>query len=138
MYLGRFTIGQEIVLPLHATDAAPSAVVAVRAPGVKVFDLNGTLVLADSMPALDTVRSVGLFCYRLVPSATFAVGRYVVVFSYSENGNPRCKTAHFDIVAGGDPSGAVNSMYQLERPQARHVVVKTDAGKRLFKRSPYL
>lgn len=138
MYLGRFAIGQEVVLPLHATDGSPGPVACTRAPGLKVFDGTGTLVLADSMPSLDTVRSVGLFAYRLVLTASFAVGRYVVAFSYTAAGTARVKTAHFDVVAGGDAAGAVVSMYHLSRPQANTLVEKTAQGKRLLKRSPYL
>jgi hypothetical protein len=138
MYLGRFRQGDNIVLPLHATDGMPNGVVLSRPPNVKVFDASGFLLISDMMPALDTLRSVGLFAYRLQLSGTFAAGRYLVVYGYTASGSQFLKSAAFDVLPGGDPAGSIVSMYFLERPHANILVQKTDGAKRYFKISPYL
>ncbi len=134
MYLGNYTIGQEVVLPLHATDAGPSPVAQASAPSVKVFDASGSQIVSAPMAALDRPRSTGLFYYRLTLDAAFGPGRYLVEMAYGG----LAKMASFDIVPGGDPAGAIVSQYHLERPQANHLVQKTDGGKRFFKRGPHL
>ena len=138
MYLGRFRQGDTIVLPLNATDSAPNGVVLTRPPNVKVFDASGNLLLSGMVPAFDTLRSVALFEYRLQLGTAFPAGRYLAAFSYTASGSQFLKSVAFDVLPGGDPAGQIVSMYFLQRPHADILVQKTDAGKRYFKRAPYL
>lgn len=137
MYLGRYSLGEEIILPVHAT-AGGQVVTPDEAPTVSVYDADGTLVFSAAMPGWDRQRSPGLFAYRRQLDEDFAPGRYAVRTGYRAGGTGRACVHHFEVVAGGDAAGRVVSMLHVARPQADYLVTKTDAGKRLFGRSPTL
>jgi len=138
MYLGRFRQGDIIVLPLHATSGVPNGVLLTRPPNVKVFSASGSQLLSDLVPAFDTLRSVGLFEYRLQLGTLFPAGRYLATFGYTSAGSQFLKSVAFDVMPGGDPAGSIVSMYFLQRPHADILVTKSDGAKRTFKISPYL
>ena len=135
MYIGRFTLGEEVVLPVHAT-AAGRPVTPDEAPSVGVYDASGTLVFSALVPGWDRQRSPGLFAYRRRLDGSFAPGRYAARAAYRAGGVARQRVLHFDVVAGGNADGSVVSMAHLVRPHADYLIRKTDAGKRLFGRSP--
>lgn len=136
MYLGNFTQGREVLLPLLAVDDGPTALWPTAAPRVRVYDADGTLILAAFLPACDRSRATGLFVYRLALDDSFVPGRYHAYFAWTSSGVVRARAANFDVVAGGDADGAVVSLHHLGRPQGDKTVAKTDGGKRLFLGDP--
>ena len=138
MNLGRFELGQELVVPMLCTDGSGVAVVPDVPPAIALYNAAGVKVLSAQMACRDRYGATGLFLYRTPLNATFAVGKWSASVAWKAAGVGRVRAFQFEIVAGGDANGAVVGLYFLERPQANYVVQKTDGGARSFGRNPRL
>jgi hypothetical protein len=140
MFLGRYQLGEEVAVPLLAV-TPPGAIPRDPdlPPAVMVYDGNGAKVLSDLVPpAADRPRAPGLCSYRLSLGTSFGTGLYSVALCYRVFGAAYLRTHTFEVIEGGDPNGAVVSMFPVERPQGRYLVSRTDAGTRTFGRNPGL
>lgn len=138
MNLGRYQLGEEMVIPLHVTDGANTPGTPDVLPWAMVYSAAGAKVISALMAPRDRYRATGLFFYRLQLGSLFALGQYSVAVAYKVSGVGRLKTMKFEVVGGGDANGAVVSMYWMDRPQAKYLVQRTDAGARVFGRNPGL
>lgn len=135
MYIGRYSLGEELIVPVHCTGGG-QVVTPDGAPSVTFYGPDGSIVLSALAAGWDRQRTPGLFAYRRQLGSDFAPGRYAVRTGYMAGGVVRQRVLHFDVVAGGSADGCVVSMLHLVRPHADYLIRKTDAGKRLFGRSP--
>lgn len=138
MNLGRYELGQEIVVPQLCTDGVGVAVVPDVLPTIAFYNAGGNKVLSALMPCRDRFGATGLFFYRTPLGALFSVGQWGGSIAWKVAGVARLRAFVFEIVPGGDTAGAVVSQYFLERPQANYLVQKTDGGTRVFGRNPRL
>lgn len=138
MNLGRFKLGQELVVPMLCTDGSGVAVVPDVLPSLSFYDAAGTKVLSALMATRDRYGAAGLFSYRLPLGSTFSVGKWSASVAWKVSGTGRLRVFQFEIVPGGDEDGAIVSQYFLERPQANYLVQRTDGGARTFGRNPRL
>ena len=138
MNLGRFELGQEIVVPLLCTDGAGVAVVPDVAPAIAFYNGAGVKVLSDLMACRDRFGATGLFFYRRPLGSAFGSGKWSISMSWKAAGVARLRVFQFEIIPGGDAAGAVVSQYFFERPQAVYLVQHTDGGTRTFGRNPRL
>jgi hypothetical protein len=138
MNLGRFELGQELVVPMLCTDGDMAAVVPDAPPAISVYDADGSKVLSALMACRDRFGATGLFLYRAPLGSAFSVGRWSIALTWKYSGVGRLRVFQFEIVPGGDQAGAVVSQYFLERPNANYLVQRTDGGTRTFGRNPRL
>jgi hypothetical protein len=138
MHLGRHALGAELCCTFQADNGSKEAVTPSSPPQATVHSAAGATVESHLVPARDRTRSPSLYTLRVNLDGSYSAGRYMVSFRYASGGTPRLKAATFDVVAGGDASGAVISQFHLERPHATYIVTKCDSGARKFRRGPYL
>lgn len=138
MNLGRFELGQEIVVPLICTDGNGVAVVPDLPPAIAFYNAAGVKLLTDLMACRDRYGATGLFFYRRPLGSAFAVGKGSISMTWKAAGVARLRVFQFEIVPGGDAAGAVVSQYFFERPQAVYLVQHTDGGSHTFGRNPRL
>lgn len=136
MYLGRYDRGSEVLLVVSCENGTGVVTAPDDAPTVEVFDLVGKKLTEGKVPASDTRSTPGLFRFPLFLGANFAPGKYRSVVRYLLSGVAYSRILSFDVTAGGDPAGAVISMHQFEKPDARYLVHSTDSGKIFKGRNP--
>lgn len=135
MFLGRYQLGEEVVVPLLCCGPAEAPAAPDAAPSAMAYQA-GAKVLTALLSPRDAFAQPALFALRLFLDSRFAVGQAAVALCYRLAGAGYLKTVTFEVVDGGDPAGAVVSMYLMERPQARYLVQRTDGGARKFGRNP--
>ena len=88
------------------------------------------------IPVKDPDLVTGQFLFRVFLNHDFSVGRYTVHYTWAYSSNTYIDIDTFEIVAGGDPDGAINSMYFYHRPHADFVVYQLTSGKIQKRRNP--
>jgi hypothetical protein len=136
MYLGRYQLGDTVNVILLCHDANRTPGMPNNVPLMKVWDPGNNLVLAAFMPILDQYIKPGLFYYQLLLDTNFDVGNYGLTFYWQQGSYSGIESSNFEIVPGGDPDGAVISMFFYYRPQANFVMQQLEAGKVIEKRNP--
>jgi hypothetical protein len=66
------------------------------------------------------------------------LGRYRVEYRYTSGGQPWASLAYLEVIPGGDPNGAVISMFAYDRPESNYVLAQLGSGKLVQGRSPRL
>ena len=137
MYLGRYQAGQTVPLVLQAHDGSNAPGLPNDCPLAKVWDATGTVTFAGKMPILDKYQQQGLFYYPLFLDQRFPnLGNYSVVFYWQTGSYQGIDQAEFELVDGGDPDGAVMSMYFFHCPHADFIVEQLEKGKLIQRRNP--
>lgn len=132
MWIGRYGRGDEVILSVSCEDASKVVTAPDEAPTVEVFDADSKKLTEAKMPASDASRTPGLFRLPLFLGAAFDAGSYVAVIRYLLSGVSRTRTITFEVSPLGDAAGAVQGMYQFEKPNSRFLVHSTASG-RIFK-----
>jgi hypothetical protein len=127
MWLGRFQLGVEVVLPVQCTDAAEAPSWPDTAPAVEVWS-DSAKVLARLMPAAERQLTTGLFRLPLFLAGQFAAGRYTAIARWENDAFNGVDIHHFEIVPGGNQRGAVIAMAYFEKAGTRFIVQQLDGG----------
>lgn len=138
MYYGRFQLGQSVPLAIRTDDANGVPTMPDDVPVARIYKNDDTLVASQRIPVFDKSGTNGLFLLPFFLGPAFSVGRYRVLYSYTLSGTPQVKDDYFEIVAGGDPGGAVISAYWYDRPHAKFLIQQLDSGKLVQGRNPRL
>jgi hypothetical protein len=129
VYLGQYQLGDRLPIRVFCSDSDDLPVEPDEAPRACLRNASGVAVPDLWIPPLNRSGSPGLFQYPLHLDARFSTGYYAVEISWKVSGSPRATVVQFQIVAGGDPEGAVLSMYAFSRPHAEFLVYQTDSAK---------
>lgn len=142
-YLGRFQLGDWVPIVVCTEDAsgvktAPTTT-SDRAPVYAVYDNATTKVENRRLNIIDPVLSPATFTDRIRLSASYATGQYSIVITYTTGGLAFWgrKILTFEIVGGGNSTGAITSAHSFERPEADHYVHTVDSGIVLDGRNAY-
>lgn len=135
MWRGRYQLGDEVALGLLTADASGTPTWPDDAPSVQVW-CGATLAYSGQVPVLDRYGTTGLFEYKLFLGGSFSAGRCRVLFGYTLSGDAFTQQAEFDVVAGGDAAGAVQSLVWYHRPHGEFVVQQTSGGSVFKARNP--
>lgn len=133
---GRYQLGQEVALTLLCTDASGTPTNPVSAPHADIFRGSTKVLSGLLFPVLDAGSTTGLFQRNVFLGNLFSTGRHQVVFRYLVGSYLGQVTDDFEILAGGDPDGAVIAAHWYERPHAGFVVQQKDSGKLIKGRNP--
>lgn len=136
MYLGLFAQGQEVPISVSCLGASGVAAQPDAAPTVEVCEASSKRLVGGEVPACDHGSAPGLFRLALFLGTPYTQGKYRAIVRYSVSGNVRSEVLYFDVAPGGSPAGSVTSMYQYERPSARHLVHSTDSGRIFTGKNP--
>lgn len=136
MWRGRFQLGQEVVLGLLTTNTSGVPTAPDAAPTFKVWGPDETVVASGKVPALDRYQVTGMFRHILFLGSPFAVGLQSVVYNYLLSGSPRIAIDTFEVVAGGNILGAVQSLHVFHRPHGEFVVQQLSSGAVAKNRNP--
>jgi hypothetical protein len=135
-HLGRFRLGQVVPLLAWVRDSDDSAIAADAPPLARVFDQSGTLIDAFTLPALDRYGILGLYGLPLRLGFGLEPGHFIVTYACLVGGRAFIATSVFEIVRGGDASGAVISLFASDRPEASYVLAQVTSGRILQGRNP--
>lgn len=136
MWRGRYQLGEEALIGLLTVDASGTPTFPDAAPICQVWSESDVLVYSGAVPVLDRYGTTGLFQYSLFLGGAFAVGRYRVDFTYLLSGDAFMVSNVFEIVAGGDQAGAVQSLTWYHRPHGEFVVQQLSGGSVAKARNP--
>lgn len=128
MFRGRYQLGEELPLLIQCVDDVGSPVAPNAAPVAHIWS-ETALVKSLSIPAMDQQTVTGLFGMRLFLGGAFAAGIHQVLYKYTAGSFTNVITQMFQILPGGDPDGAVVSMYGFRLPFATFLVHQLDSGK---------
>ena len=132
MYRGRVQVGKAVLLAVQCRNASRAAVPPDACPTVDVYDSAGKRLAGKAIPILDPAATTGLFAYWLYLSDAYATGRATATYRWTVSTFHGSDLDTFDVLAGGDPSGAVIAQCFFQQPQANFVVQQRDGG-RIYK-----
>jgi hypothetical protein len=135
-HLGRYRLGQTVPLLLWVRDSDDSAAEADSPPVARVFEADGTLAGSFTLPALDRYGVDGLYGLPMRLGFGLDPGHFIVTYASLVGGRAFIAKAVFEIVRGGDASGAVISMFASDRPEASYVLAQVTSGRILQGRNP--
>ncbi len=144
-YLGRKQLGEHILLQCTTVTGAGVPTAPDDAPRITILKPDGTTLLENKrIPAVNKNRYTGEFHYNLFVGANphvptdeeFETGKYHVVFEWEISSTAGASVSTFDVVAGGNASGQVVSMYWYERPSGGYMVMQLDSGTIIAGRNP--
>jgi hypothetical protein len=129
MYLGRKQLGQEVSFSVASAGGDSEIPSWPSLPPTLDIWKGTTLVLSGlKMPKIDGAV-VGLFQLAVYLDERFSTGYYQGVSRWLRGTYSAVQIDDFRILDGGNPDGAVIAMFHHEMPQARFIVMQTDAGK---------
>ena len=128
MWRGRYQLGEDAVLSLLTVNASGTPTWPDAAPIVQVWDETGVQVYSGSVPVTDRYGVTGLFQAKVFLGGPFAVGRYRADFTYLLSGDAFTSSQTFEVVAGGDAAGAVQSLTWFHQPHGEFVVQQLSGG----------
>lgn len=130
MFIGRFQLGD--FLPLSVQCMTSSGEVApTAAPNYTIYNSSDTIVTgADDvkLPPLDKSILTGWFAGEHQLGSNFSNGIYTVRIEWASGGSNYAKVFGFQIVPGGNSTGAYIGMEFFTPPHANYVVGMSDAG----------
>ncbi len=136
-YLGRYQVGQDVPLQVQCVDSNGDPTVPDGAPLARVYR-DGSYVRSARVPLETDPDVAGRFRGRYTLGDGDAPGHCTVVYLYSTLGLPRGDSDCFEVVAGGDPSGAVLAGYAFSRPDGDFLLAHLAAGRLASGQTPYL
>jgi hypothetical protein len=128
-------LGDRLGLALVCTNAGIPAL-PDAAPTAAVYDSAGRHVVTYSIPPVRTEDA--MFARAIHLGRLYVIGRYAARLSYAVAGLQRVGLVVFDVVAGGDPAGAVIAGYPFHRPQGEFHVLDLDSGELVRGRNPFV
>ncbi len=138
-YLGRRQLGQEITLPCQCKDSDGAPALPTACPLLTLYDATATPIIAGkSVPILDPASTLGLFSLPLFLGDLFGTGTYSASITWLVGSFHGGELHTFEIMPGGDNSGAVISQFYYPRPHANFVVQQRSGGGTYKGRGPRL
>jgi hypothetical protein len=138
-YLGRYKLGQTVILQLQITDPTTgSPVLPDEAPHADLFDINSTLIVRLKLAITDKFRTTGFFTRMVFLGAIYPVSAYRVVYHWTIASVPEQANDAFEVTTGGNPDGQIIAMHGFTRPDANYVVQELGSGRLVKGRNPAL
>lgn len=139
MYRGRTTLGRIVQLGLWCRNASGTPTLPDTAPSARVYKEDGTLVETFKMPINDRYFVTGFFSFGLfLGTGLYAVGRYRVRYQYLLAGVARTDEDSFDVLDGGNGHGLGISSFYYRRPINNFLLIQSEGGRLLRRRSPHV
>lgn len=134
-YLGPFALGSWVPLELFATMPDGQLAVPLVEPTATILDASSATVATITLPR--SPGPAGRYGRQMIVGRAFSRGRYRVLYRYQVPGPvQRYAVDLFEVVGGGDPEGAIISLREFRRPEARYVVGQTASGRLVQGRNP--
>ena len=131
VYRGRVQLGQEITLGVQvhdANDTPAEPTTAANGPWIEVWSTSAKVLTGKTIPIQDRYGATGYFQYNLFLDARFTAGQYKCLYRFVTGTYYGLDEDTFEIVAGGNVSGALLGMAFYSRPHADFLVWQTDGG----------
>ena len=135
MYLGRYFQGQTLNVTVRTLDENDTPGTPDNPPYIDLRDDSG-LVRQVQAPIVDRYTVTGLFVYPLFLDSSFPAGRYSATHFYRVGTHSTLDVDYFEVIAGGDPEGAIVSQHYWQRPEATYLVQETEGESLLLRRNP--
>lgn len=135
MYLGRFQNGDSVPLRVHCVDSNLDAVNPDNAPDYVVYSDTFSDVASGKMPPKDKDKLAGLFEDSIF-LGSLDTGFYTVRYSWTELSQEFASIDNFEIISGGDASGAYTAMHFYGPPHADFIVGQLDSDTVDKRRNP--
>lgn len=136
MYLGRYTLGQWLPIPLDAVIGSGAAVTPTAAPTVTIYDAAWTAVESAKKIAPRDRTATGSFEREFYLGSDYAVGLYTARAVFASGGSNFIRLYRFEIVGGGHDDGSFIGMVFFEKPDSPHIVAQQDGGDLVPRRNP--
>jgi hypothetical protein len=144
-YLGTYELGQEVRLALQTTNGNDTPSFPLAVPTLQVWSSSANVTPSStantgnaSMHVVDRYQRTGVFAREIYLDSRFAVGFYRVYYFYLVGTFYGVQVDYFEIIAGGNPAGAVVGMHHFSPPHAKFVVQHLDGGTIATGRNPYV
>lgn len=134
MYLGEFQLGDMLPVSMWClsgdTPTNPDAI-----PNVTVWSTTA-IVETVSIPIFDQNNITGFFRHLLNLDGKYSTGKHTVISRYTMSGVEKVEKSDFEIIAGGDASGAGIAMEYFRPGIPAYVLYQADTGVLLRKKNP--
>ncbi len=141
MYLGRFKQGDEIYVTQQVTALGTlNPTIPLASPWYQVYrDDTVPVRLVDTrMAAYQPSLSDGVFRLSTFFGSLFGTpANYFIIVRWTDANGAGCQRIHtFELLPSGSPNGAVITMAEVVRPDARYILCTTDGGMLVRHKNP--
>lgn len=141
MFLGRLRQGDEIYVTQQATVRGTlNPTIPLAAPTYQVYrDGSPPTRLVDTkMAAYQPSLSNGVFRLSTFFGPLFGTpGNYFIVVRWTDANGNGCQRIHtFELLPSGNSDGAIITMAEVVRPDARYILCTTDGGLLVRRKNP--
>lgn len=133
----RYRVGDYVPLIVQCSNTTGSPAAPTAAPLLTIYNQSGTAVVtAAKMPPMDKPTQTGAFKIEQRVTSAFSTGFYDAYIDWAVAGNTQNHTEKFQVVAGGDASGAYLGTFWYPRPDSNWIVAKQEDGQYERRRNP--
>lgn len=136
--LGRRKLGDYLPITILTKTISGGPLMPDAPPFAFVYNSSGTVVATVQLPPVDQFNAPGLFQLQLFLGSAYAVGLYRVSVHYTISGTANVDEEQFEIVAGGNAEGTINSLDWYHCPQADFILQQLTSGQIVQGRNAYL
>lgn len=138
-YLGEFFQGEWVSIPLVCRNASGDEANPTAAPVLNIYRADDTPILDDvTMARFAQGERTGYFNRAVQLTSSYTAGRYFALITYAVSGSNKAELHFFEVVAGGNSSGAYVALWYYPRPHAKYIVGQLDTGTLEMRRGPKL
>jgi hypothetical protein len=134
-WLGRYQLGGIVPIAVWARTAETPTLPA-SAPVAEIYADNGDHVATEKLPIQDRFGVTARFAGRVHLDGRFATGPYRVAYRWTIGSDDFGAVDLFDVLAGGNISGAGIGMYFFRHPGSDYLLMQTDGGRIRRNRNP--
>lgn len=137
-YLGRFQLGDYVPLQIGTHPGTAVAANPTAAPTARIvaLDTPGSAVETVNMAIRDAYKRTGFFLNWLRLSSSYSAKIYAAYYTWAIAGSNYSECDMFEVVAGGNSSGAVIGAAVIQRPEAEFLMYQLDDGTLNVRRNP--
>lgn len=128
MWLGRHRLGEILKVPLSATLANGSTSLPDSAPRYWIFESDGSPVVNGYLPVIDRYGVTALFGRGIPLGTLFTTGQYILKVAYAHSSVKNYAIYKFEVIGGGQHSGAIIGASVYKPRLSNSVVYITDGN----------
>lgn len=140
-YLGEYFLGQWVEIPVVCSNTSEVESNPTSAPVLNIYKANATPVTGYddvTMAPFAQGERTGYFNRSVFLNSNFSAGKYIAHIAYTVSGSNKAEVHYFEVVAGGNASGAYIALWYYPRPHAKYIVGQLDTGTLEMRRGPKL
>ena len=134
-WIGRYQLGGWVPLTIECYDSSSDDSASDTAPEFTVYNASGTEV-ANGRLRHEVGDEDHVYTGEVRLTSSFAAGMYWVLFEFTDGLFTGQELQNFEVVGGGNSSGAYIALHAYEAPHANILVGQLDGGTLEARKNP--